>query len=574
MQEQLLDQATLSPRGRPSRQLVPWLAAAQPSVEKFLLGTAVYVLSQQWFDLLTMYIFALRALPYCKNPVTRPCAPEAVWTVQLAFACGLLATLAVLERVGTAVLECRLAAQQPRDDEAIARGAAVKVRLFQPIAGMMCGWAFGAATVALIRDLDDVCGGCIAIKIVFATLVTILSSSLIVVLQTSFDVTLLCLAAAGATLRSPGSFAAHALRELELTLASLLRLLSKALATLVMILWNYALSKAIVAGLSAQELQAVGPRLWFLWAFSLTTGLSLATVLLARARRTLAAQLAAVAAHRSADDASSGDATRDAPPTSRRPTPSVATVVHRGARAHCAALSWRGELVAVCAVLEATFGWLTGCAWTNYVASVLPTLEAYPTAGVLLSDLGGSLAATLAAVVWLVGAAAIADPARAPHRRDGDGGAAADASREREETERYFVTNSLVFFVGWCFVTCVRDLTTLIAATLGPDVRELTFVGEAVVLGAVASATTAALVHASTLSLRTYGRAAGRQGGPRIDPLHILGPAVTATSGGALAAALPRSPAARNVSADVGDGGRSAGALSTDGTEGATSGEL
>ena len=64
----------------------------------------------------------------------------------------------------------------------------------------------------------------------------------------------------------------------------------------VMILWNYALSKFIVADLSAAELGKVGVRLWLLWAFSLTTGLSLCAVWLAHLRSWLRRQEAAAAA--------------------------------------------------------------------------------------------------------------------------------------------------------------------------------------------------------------------------------------------------------------------------------------
>lgn len=53
--------------------------------------------------------------------------------------------------------------------------------------------------------------------------------------------------------------------------------------------WNYALSKAVVVDLSEDELAKVGGRLWFLWAFSLTTGLSIVAVWLARLRLSLQA---------------------------------------------------------------------------------------------------------------------------------------------------------------------------------------------------------------------------------------------------------------------------------------------
>ena len=70
----------------------------------------------------------------------------------------------------------------------------------------------------------------------------------------------------------------QALRQLEATLVTTLLLLSKAAGTLVMILWNHALSKLIVVDLSDDDLATVGARLWLLWAFSLTTGLAFVAV--------------------------------------------------------------------------------------------------------------------------------------------------------------------------------------------------------------------------------------------------------------------------------------------------------
>ena len=127
------------------------MASALPGVESFLQGTIVYVLSQQWYDLLSTYLFRLHPVPYCANPATRPCRPEAAWGVQAAWAAGLLVTMAVVERVGAT-----LAARWPT------LGSTFRLRVFMPLAGMCIGWAFGAATVQLSAHPDADCGFLIA----------------------------------------------------------------------------------------------------------------------------------------------------------------------------------------------------------------------------------------------------------------------------------------------------------------------------------------------------------------------------------------------------------------------------
>ena len=204
-------------------------------------------------------------------------------------------------------------------------------------------------------------------------------------LQAAFDVVLLALAAAVASLHQADGYqrvlaqpVAAVLRQLELLVSSLLRLLSKALSTLVMILWNYALSKAIAVDLSPSDLERVGRRLWFLWAFSLTTGLSVCAVRLTGLRVSLLRQQTAIEqaeAERAARDVAwHGDSALAEPP-------STVTLLCRGARHHCRRVTWRGELMSLCAVLEATFGWVTGCAWTNFVGVVWSSLDDYPSWG-------------------------------------------------------------------------------------------------------------------------------------------------------------------------------------------------
>ena len=159
------------------------------------------------------------------------------------------------------------------------------------------------------------------------------------------------------------------------------------------------------------------------------------------------------------------------------------------------------------------------------------TLDDYPTASVFLYDVFASLVVTLVAVFWLVSSAHAGAST--------DASAAEGESETREHIERYFITTSMCFFVGWCYITCLRDLTTVVAVALKRDEASINFVGETVVLALFASFLTAALVKLSTSSMRTYncaiaisrqGPTATRENGAaasterRPDPMALFGP--------------------------------------------------
>lgn len=341
---------------------------AIPSVDAFVTGILIYVLSQLWYDLFSTYLLQLHPVPYCGSEATRPCCAEAEWRAHATFALQLLLSLGVVDRI-LAFLRFRSRRLE----------STFRARIYAPLAGMCVGWAFGSASVQYIRSLDDICAGCVWIKLLFAVLVTLLSSFAILVLQSLFDVLLLSLAVAVATLRSCEGHCisasllavARLLRQLEALLSSLMRLLTKALTTLVMILWNFALSKAVVVNLSSEDLERVGPRLWFLWSLSLTFGLSGVSVALARFRLSLERQQAASQIAREQRESTLSL------PQGRSPVaqPSVCELLCRAVRRQCSGLNYRAELISLCAVLEATFGWVTGCAWTNYVGAIWSSLD-------------------------------------------------------------------------------------------------------------------------------------------------------------------------------------------------------
>ena len=63
----------------------------------------------------------------------------------------------------------------------------------------------------------------------------------------------------------------------------------------------------------------------------------------------------------------------------------------------------RAVVCSLCALLEGTFGWITGSAWTTAVATaILPWQNMYPNPYVTAMDFMGALLLTALAVLWIV----------------------------------------------------------------------------------------------------------------------------------------------------------------------------
>ena len=134
----------------------PWSARLQnqlPLVKGFLDMTVTYVLSRQWQDLLSMYLFRLHPLPHCSRQevdysffgfvaIEHPedfgpkCIADASSTTQAIFAIGLLGTAAVVQGVATSRL--------PHSPHITGQITA--------IAGMCVGWGAGDAAIKLLHE--------------------------------------------------------------------------------------------------------------------------------------------------------------------------------------------------------------------------------------------------------------------------------------------------------------------------------------------------------------------------------------------------------------------------------------
>lgn len=99
-------------------------------------------------------------------------------------------------------------------------------------------------------------------------------------------------------------------------------------------------------------------------------------------------------------------------------------------------------------LIQDSLAWVAGCAWVDVIVISFSSLSADPSPFTLLLNAGVSALVAILAVAWFVVT-----------------GRSASAGN-REESERYFVTNSFAFFVGWVWLVTTRNEFGLISKAL------------------------------------------------------------------------------------------------------------
>ena len=201
------------------------------------------------------------------------------------------------------------------------------------------------------------------------------------------------------------------------------------LAVMVKIAWAFSFKGFLTWGVSShQQGSVLFDRALLLWAACLTFVFSALTLLLQRWRGWLELQAAA---------ASDG-------------------------AVRASGLDWRALCVQYLLLLEATFGWVTGCAWTDALVAYTPLGEnTIERPWVAAEDLLVASAFTALGVLWLVSTGQAV------------GASAAVVHHAREHAEAAFATNALCFFVGWSWVVVLRDGTALVFLALARHVASL-----------------------------------------------------------------------------------------------------
>ena len=407
------------------------LSEAAPSVAAFLEGTVIYTLSQQWDELLGVYVLKMFPVPYCSSSVKLECTAEASADAQFRY-------VAVLLIVSAALQSYMEIGPMPYQWQAWRSNA---LGLVPKMIGMCLGWALGDACQEAFLSKDEDAerwrGGsrhiascntpaCNMGNVGVATLATLATAVAMLVTQPIASGRLGC--------------GAHVCQLAASNYARALVLLSvNALSVMVKIIWTYTFKSFLTWGVGKEQQDTVlYERALMLWAVSLTAIFAATTVVLRRWRKWLEQQRA-----------SDGERV-------------LVDVYSLGAQ--------------YLSIMEGTFGWVVGCAFTDALVAYTPLgINTLKKPVVAIEDVLIAAGFTLFGVLWLVasgqqitGAKPRSDegaPAHAPPAQSSGRIAPVahrDRSSRREEVEAEFATNAFIFFVGWSWVVVLRDITALV----------------------------------------------------------------------------------------------------------------
>ena len=94
-------------------------------------------------------------------------------------------------------------------------------------------------------------------------------------------------------------------------------------------------------------------------------------------------------------------------------------------------------------LLQASVAWVVGCAWVDVVVATFPSLDAYPSLQITAWNGLVAVAVLLLAVLWFALSGTTYD---------------LGISDDRDSMEKYILTSSLSFFVGWVWLVFVRNV--------------------------------------------------------------------------------------------------------------------
>ncbi len=275
------------------------LVAAAPSIHAFMDGTIVYVTSQNWWDLISIYLIRLRDRPFCEFPsppgpppladVYPPppptqlehfeCQGNASWYVAAAVAWAMLLALSLL-LVATEQMERRYSWHS--------------LGMLPSMVAMTVGWAYGTAATSALDELasalheEDLYGRGRIFNVLFSCIATCITTLIILWLQPlarrrSSELTVL----ERKDWRGACSAWVYGLCDLAL----------RGLKYMVMILWAYTFRKFLLWGLGDSERESgLYFRALFVWAVAMAFVGAWITVRLHQWRRWLLRHLAKVEA--------------------------------------------------------------------------------------------------------------------------------------------------------------------------------------------------------------------------------------------------------------------------------------
>jgi hypothetical protein len=411
--------------------------------------------------------------------------------------------------------------------------------------GMCIGWALGNSSVQLLTELNAhaqhfrFCTDCNVLNLSVSTIVTLVTAVLLLWLRPiartaanarergigSLLDTVDGVGARGeaTTRRAARAAGGHWMRRCGVAVfvawgATAIDIIHEGLSYNVMMLWGFSFKHFVTWGVSYE--QEGTPLFWrtlLLWAVAVTGLGSLLTVKTARwrawlirrqahARRELSREpgflghSTAVESHSlfSTADTPARDAQHSCTPVpAATPTPppaalstalrGVATPGSRHSRVIVLARSYqsigrRAALLQFLVLMEATFAWVAGVAWTDAVVE-MSTQALYPTPSVVVSDTALALASTVAAFLWML--------------VSGQSNVIDDRGKgSREAVERYYAMYALSFIVGWSWIVTLRDYETILADAISQEGRygQIEVIGEGLLVFIFGPGLTVALI--------------------------------------------------------------------------------
>ena len=364
-------------------------------VADFLEGAAVFVLSRMWSDLISAFLFGLHAIPYCGGFVATACAVEASSYDQFIYAACAVPVAGFIKNLVETTGITRLPGMY--DD-------------IPMILKYIVGWAFGNACQQWLVETKaanpGLCDGddCTLVNVGFATAMTVFSAMVVLILKPFAD-----------RIEWGDGACTNFFEDL---LEDVIQMVIRGLEVVSMVLWYY-------TAYNLTHTEYTSPfqtHMDLFWAFAMTFVGALVMVLLESMEQSVkkikAAELISA----------------DAP-------------------------HWSDAVVQLSDVVQNVFGFVTGCAWSDWLFETATSLGKQPTWDVILTNLLLVCVITILSCYWLIMNASSDGLEDSLTMTEEEKRKKAEAkATDRGEVEKAFFSGALGFFVlgGWLVV--VRNL--------------------------------------------------------------------------------------------------------------------
>jgi hypothetical protein len=368
----------------------------------FLEGAAVFVLSRMWSDLISVFIFGLHAIPYCNGFVHAQCSPEAPAKHQFIYVVCTLPVAGLLKNI----VEVTKLVELPGmwDD-------------IPMILKYIVGWAFGGACQQWLVEIKaanpDLCDGddCTMINVGFAAAMTVVSALIILIVKPASDVI------------EWGD--GKCINFIEDFVEDTLQMVIRGFEVVAMVLWYYAAYNFTHLGVH-NDIDRQHMDLF--WAMTLTFLGAIFMVVLESMEQDMK--------RIKKKDIEKGEFEEEE------------------GKPH-----WTDAVIQLSDVIQNVVGYVTGCAWADWLFETATVLNAEPYPSTVAINFAIVVALSVGSCYWLIMNTSHDGIEESLEMTEEEKKAKAEAkATDRGEVEKQFIASALGFFVlsGW--LTVVRNL--------------------------------------------------------------------------------------------------------------------